>query len=308
MGRFDGKVALVTGGASGMGAADCKLFVEEGAKVVIADLNEELGGALANELGDNAIFVKLNVADEQDWKDAIAATNEAFGRLDILVNNAGILQMTGVEDTTLEQFQKIMAVNVDGVFLGMKYAIPEIRKQGGGAIINMSSTAGLEGQVSATGYVASKWAVRGMTKTVAADVADENIRINSVHPGAIATPMTADSLVEGAPLPLAAANRPGRAEEVAKTVLFLASDDASYINGAEIAVDGGLTLEARATAATAVAAGSTPTITAECAAPSSRSASSISSSTFRCISRRGSSRRSRARQSSSDSTRLAPAT
>lgn len=193
MGRFDGKVALVTGGASGMGAADCKLFVEEGAKVVIADLNEEIGGELANELGDNAIFVKLNVADEQDWKDAIAATNEAFGRLDILVNNAGILQMTGVEDTTLEQFQKIMAVNVDGVFLGMKYAIPEIRKQGGGAIINMSSTAGLEGQVSATGYVASKWAVRGMTKTVAADVADENIRINSVHPGAIATPMTADS-------------------------------------------------------------------------------------------------------------------
>ena len=173
MGRFDGKVALVTGGASGMGAADCKLFVEEGAKVVIADLNEEIGGELANELGDNAIFVKLNVADEQDWKDAIAATNEAFGRLDILVNNAGILQMTGVEDTTLEQFQKIMAVNVDGVFLGMKYAIPEIRKQGGGAIINMSSTAGLEGQVSATGYVASKWAVRGMTKTVAADVADE---------------------------------------------------------------------------------------------------------------------------------------
>ncbi|OFL18202.1 3-alpha-hydroxysteroid dehydrogenase [Corynebacterium sp. HMSC067D03] len=244
MGRFDGKVALVTGGASGMGAADCKLFVEEGAKVVIADLNEELGGALANELGDNAIFVKLNVADEQDWKDAIAATNEAFGRLDILVNNAGILQMTGVEDTTLEQFQKIMAVNVDGVFLGMKYAIPEIRKQGGGAIINMSSTAGLEGQVGATGYVASKWAVRGMTKTVAADVADENIRINSVHPGAIATPMTADSLVEDAPLPLAAANRPGRAEEVAKTVLFLASDDASYINGAEIAVDGGLTLGA----------------------------------------------------------------
>ncbi|WP_311524770.1 glucose 1-dehydrogenase [uncultured Corynebacterium sp.] len=244
MGRFDGKVALVTGGASGMGAADCKLFVEEGAKVVIADLNEELGGELANELGDNAIFVKLNVADEQDWKDVIAATNEAFGRLDILVNNAGILQMTGVEDTTLEQFQKIMAVNVDGVFLGMKYAIPEIRKQGGGAIINMSSTAGLEGQVSATGYVASKWAVRGMTKTVAADVADENIRINSVHPGAIATPMTADSLEEGAPLPLAAANRPGRAEEVAKTVLFLASDDASYINGAEIAVDGGLTLGA----------------------------------------------------------------
>ena len=111
-------------------------------------------------------------------------------------------------------------------------------------IINMSSTAGLEGQVSATGYVASKWAVRGMTKTVAADVADENIRINSVHPGAIATPMTADSLEEGAPLPLAAANRPGRAEEVAKTVLFLASDDASYINGAEIAVDGGLTLGA----------------------------------------------------------------
>lgn len=244
MARFEDKVALVTGGASGMGAADCRLFVEEGAKVVIADLNEEMGQKLADDLGDAAIFVNLNVADEDSWKNAIAKTNEAFGHLDILVNNAGILQQTGVDDTTLEQFQKIMAINVDGVFLGMKYAIPEMRKQGGGAIVNMSSTAGLEGQVNATGYVASKWAVRGMTKTVAADVADENIRINSVHPGAIATPMTAATLSADSPLPLAAINRPAVPEEVAKVVLFLASDDASYMNGAELAVDGGLTLGA----------------------------------------------------------------
>ena len=120
MARFEDKVALVTGGASGMGAADCRLFVEEGAKVVIADLNEEMGQKLADDLGDAAIFVNLNVADEDSWKNAIAKTNEAFGRLDILVNNAGILQQTGVDDTTLEQFQKIMAINVDGVFLGMK--------------------------------------------------------------------------------------------------------------------------------------------------------------------------------------------
>lgn len=244
MARFDGQVALVTGGASGMGAADCRLFVEEGAKVVIADLNEELGHQLASELGDNAVFVRLNVAEEQGWKDAIAATNDAFGRLDILVNNAGILQQTSIDDTTVENFQKIMAINVDGVFLGMKYAIPEIRKQGGGAIVNMSSTAGLEGQINATGYVASKWAVRGMTKSVAADVADENIRINSVHPGAVATPMTQGTVSMDAPLPLAAANRPASPEEIAKVVLFLASEDASYMNGAELAVDGGLTLGA----------------------------------------------------------------
>lgn len=233
------KVALITGGASGMGAEDARLFVQEGAKVVIADLNADAGEALATELGDAAVFQSLNVTDEADWAAAVEAAVEQFGRLDILVNNAGILSMHPIEDTTKSEYEKLMAVNATSVFLGIKAVTPLFKAQQSGSIVNMSSLAGLFGQVSAIAYTASKWAVRGMTKTAAIDLGPYGIRVNSVHPGTIATPMTASSGVqEGQPLPLAPLNRPGTPAEVAKVVAFLASDAAAYVSGAEVAVDG----------------------------------------------------------------------
>lgn len=243
MGRLQDNVAIITGGASGMGAADARLFIEEGAKVVITDLNVEAGMALADELGDNAMFIEHNVASEKDWDMVVESTLEAFGRIDTLVNNAGILIIKPIEETTREEFQKIMDINVEGVFLGMKAVVPQMRRQQSGAIINMSSAAGMVGQVQTVAYSASKFAVRGMTKAAAMDLGLCGIRVISVHPGSIATPMTAVSGVSAdVPLPLAPLNRNGTAEEVAKVVAFAASDDAAYMTGSELIVDGGLTL------------------------------------------------------------------
>lgn len=243
MARLKDNVAIITGGASGMGAADARLFIKEGAKVVITDLNEEAGMALADELGDNAIFIKHNVASEKEWTAVVEQTLETFGRIDTLVNNAGILIIKPIEDTTHAEFQKIMDVNVEGVFLGMKAVVPQMRAQQSGAIINMSSAAGMVGQVQTVAYSASKFAVRGMTKAAAMDLGLCGIRVISVHPGSIATPMTSVSGVTvDQPLPLAPLNRNGTAEEVAKVVAFAASDDAAYMTGSELIVDGGLTL------------------------------------------------------------------
>lgn len=239
-GRLEGKIAIITGGASGMGAADARLFIAEGASVVITDLNEEAGQALAAELGERAAFAKHNVTDEADWDRVVAETIAAHGRIDVLVNNAGILMMKPIEDTSAADFGKIMDINVNGVFLGMKAVTPQMKAQGSGSIVNMSSLAGLTGQVNALGYSASKWAVRGMTKSAAIELGPHGVRVNSVHPGTIATPMTAaNGVVSGQPLIFAPLNRPGEAEEVAATVAFLASDDASYTTGAEMVVDGG---------------------------------------------------------------------
>lgn len=234
-----GKVAIITGGASGMGAEDARLFVSEGAQVLIADLNVDAGEALAAELGEAAVFQRLNVTDEDDWTAAVDVAVAKFGKLDVLVNNAGILSMHATEETTKNEFEKVMAVNTTSVFLGIKAVTPLFKEQGAGAIVNMSSLAGLFGQYSALAYSASKWAVRGMTKSAAIDLGPFGVRVNSVHPGTIATPMTASSGVkEGNPLPFAALNRPGLAVEVARVVAFLASDAASYVSGAELAVDG----------------------------------------------------------------------
>lgn len=242
-GNLQDKVAIITGGASGMGAADARLFVQEGAKVVITDLNEEDGKALAEELGANAIFVKHNVTSEQEWAHVLERTLETFGRVDVLVNNAGILSIKPIEETTAQDFNRIMDVNVNGVFLGMKTVVPPMTEQGSGAIINMSSAAGIVGQVQTIAYSASKFAVRGMTKAAAMDLGLVGIRVISVHPGSIATPMTAVSGVSpDVPLPLAPLNRNGTAEEVAAVVAFAASDAASYMTGSELVVDGGLTL------------------------------------------------------------------
>lgn len=238
-----GKVAIITGGASGMGAEHARLFAARGAKVVITDVNEENGTAVASEIGESAIFIKHDVTSESDWETVVAKTIETFGQIDILVNNAGILIMKSIEDTSIDDYKKLMTINVDSVFIGIKAVVPHMKERGTGSIVNISSAAGLVGQPSALAYTASKFAVRGMTKSAAIDLGLFGIRVNSVHPGSIATPMTAGNGVkEGSPLPLAAINRNAAPEEVSEVVAFLASDAASYVTGAEYVVDGGLTI------------------------------------------------------------------
>lgn len=251
MGRVEGKVALITGGASGIGASDARLLHREGAKVVIADLNEKAGTELASELGSNAVFVKLDVASEQSWKDAIAFTEQTFSALHVLVNNAGILKVGSPVDTSLEDWQLLMRVNGDGVFLGCKYALPVIERSGGGSIINMSSLAAIEGVHMFTAYCATKGAVRSLTKAVAVYCRENKngVRCNSIHPDGVKTPMVAklatgkeefdpgeiDELLGGS-------SRMCEPEDVANTVLFLASDESRYINGAEIMIDNAATV------------------------------------------------------------------
>jgi NAD(P)-dependent dehydrogenase (short-subunit alcohol dehydrogenase family) len=245
--RLENKVALITGGASGMGASMARIFAREGAKVVIADMLEEAGRALAAEITEAngaAIFQKLNVSEEAEWQAAIDATLAAFGRLDILVNDAGI-SGSAVDDLfDSAAWERIMAVNATGTFLGMKFAIPLMKQAGGGSIVNISSISGVTGQRGIhVAYNASKGAVRTLTKAAAVQHGRDNIRVNSVHPG-LMPPMrtsgrTADPVVRAKMLQSVPLRRDGRVEEVANAVLFLASDEASYITGVELYVDGG---------------------------------------------------------------------
>jgi 3alpha(or 20beta)-hydroxysteroid dehydrogenase len=241
MGRLDGKVAIITGAARGQGAAEARLFAAEGARVVLADVLDDEGKAVAGEIGDAAAYAHLDVTDEGQWSDAVALAERTFGPVTVLVNNAGVLLFQAVHKTELVDFDRILRVNVHGVFLGMKAVTPSMEKAGGGSIVNISSTAGLQGLPYLAAYVASKWAVRGLTKSAAIDLGHKGIRVNSVHPGGIDTPMVAGTSAD-APfykrLPVA---RMGSADESARAVLFLASDEASYIAGAELAVDGGAT-------------------------------------------------------------------
>jgi cyclopentanol dehydrogenase len=248
MGRVEGKVALVSGGALGMGEAHAAALAREGAKIVIADRDEAAGKKAAAKLqadGSEAIFVKLDVCSESEWAGAVKKAVAHFGRVDILVNNAGIYLSGTVENTPLDVWEATFAVNVRGVFLGSKTVIPVMRRGGGGSIINICSNWGIVAFPDAAAYVASKGAVRLLTKVTAAEVAKDNIRVNSVHPSLTVTNMTKD-IVKDAELTKmllgpSLLGRPARAEEIANTVLFLASDEASYMTGSELVVDGGYT-------------------------------------------------------------------
>jgi len=248
--RLENKVALISGGARGMGAVEAKMFVQEGAKVVIGDVLDEDGKqteAEINEAGGECVFVHLDVTDETAWQDAVAAAVDRFGKLDILVNNAGIARINNVEDTTSDEWDLVMDINAKGVFLGTKAAIPEIRKAGGGSIVNISSIAGLTGGRTSS-YAASKGAVRLLTKSSAIQYAGEGIRCNSVHPGVIETPMTTSIMLNTQESrDLNASRHPlgrvGQPEDIAYGVLFLASDESSFMTGSELVIDGGLTAQ-----------------------------------------------------------------
>ena len=249
--RLEGKVAFISGGAQGMGAAEARLFAAEGAMVAIGDVLEEEGRRVAAQIGEaggKAIFLALDVTSEAQWQDAIAATVAEFGKLDILVNNAGIGGHGTVENTTVADWDRVMDINAKGVFLGTKSAIPELRRAGGGSIINISSQLGLVGvDNSSPQYQASKGAVRLLTKSTAIQYAGEGIRANSVHPGPIVTPMTeagrADPERNELTLSRIPLGRHGEPGDVAYGVLFLASDESSFMTGSELVIDGGWTAQ-----------------------------------------------------------------
>jgi NAD(P)-dependent dehydrogenase (short-subunit alcohol dehydrogenase family) len=244
--RLASKVAIISGAASGMGAITARLFAKEGAKVVIADQLENEGRAVADSIGTAARFEKLDVTDEESWAAVVSATQKAFGKLDILVNNAGISGSAEQDLYSTPAWHRIMSVNATGVFLGTKYAVQAMIANGGGSIVNLSSIAGLIGSEGIhMAYNASKGAVRLMTKSTAVQHAKDGIRANSVHPG-VMPPMrtsgrTADPLVRAQRMNVIPMRRPGESDEVANAILFLASDESSYITGTELVVDGGAT-------------------------------------------------------------------
>jgi NAD(P)-dependent dehydrogenase (short-subunit alcohol dehydrogenase family) len=249
--RLAGKVALISGGARGMGAVEAKLFAKEGAKVVIGDVLAAQGQQVEAEIraaGGEAVFVQLDVTKEADWQQAVATAESRFGKLDILVNNAGISQQSLVEHTAVEDWDRLMNINATGVFLGTKTAIPAMRRAGSGSIINISSQLGLVGtDNSSPQYQASKGAVRLLTKATAMQYAKENIRANSVHPGPIATPLNearrANPQIYQLTVSRIPLGRYGQPEDVAYGVLYLASDESAYVTGSELVIDGGWTAQ-----------------------------------------------------------------
>ena len=249
--RLKGKVALITGGARGQGAAEARLFAKEGARVVIADILDDAGTKVAAEIGESggdAAYVHLDVTSEDEWREAVAETVARYGRLDVLVNNAGIWRGGTVEETSVEEWDLIMDVNARGVFLGTKVAIAEMRKAGGGSIINISSTAGLVGSPRSTAYTASKGAVRLLTKATAVQYGKEGIRANSIHPGPIDTDMAVQIWPDEKGRAASAAartviGRMGTPEDIAYGALYLASDESSFVTGSELVIDGGITAQ-----------------------------------------------------------------
>ena len=236
--RLADKVALITGGARGMGESHARAMLAEGAKVVITDVLDSEGKDLANELGDNALYCHLDVTNRGEWKRVVSETVARFGKLNVLVNNAGIVNFGVIGTYTPEQWDTVIAVNLTGVFNGINAALDELVKAAPSSIINISSTAGLQGYTRLPGYNASKFGLRGLTKSVALDLATKGVRCNSVHPGAVATPM-----LDGVDVPQkhVAMRRVGRSEELSHLVVFLASDESSFSTGSEFVADGGET-------------------------------------------------------------------
>ena len=248
--RLQGKVALITGAARGQGAEEARMFAKEGAKVVLADVTDQEGTAVAAEIaemGGDALYVHLDVTNEDEWDAAVQSAVASFGKLDILVNNAGIWRRGHVLETSSDQWDDIMDVNAKGVFLGTKAAIPEMRKAGGGSIVNISSTAGLVGSKTSAAYSASKGAVRIFTKSTAVQYAAEGIRANSIHPGPIDTDMGdqvwPDAASKAASVTRTALNRMGTPGDIAYGALYLASDESSFVTGSELVIDGGVTAQ-----------------------------------------------------------------
>lgn len=237
MGRVDGKVVLISGGAQGMGASHAQMLIAEGAKVVIGDILDEKGQALADELGDSARYVHLDVTQADQWDAAVAVANSEFGSLTGLVNNAGIVALGKIGKFDMAKWQKVIDVNLTGTFLGMQAAVDSMKAAGNGSIINVSSIEGLRGAPMVHPYVASKWAVRGLSKSAAIELGKFNIRVNSIHPGFIRTPMTKHFPEDMVTTPL---GRPGQSPEVSTFVVFLISDESSYATGSEFVMDGGL--------------------------------------------------------------------
>jgi 3alpha(or 20beta)-hydroxysteroid dehydrogenase len=250
VGRLDGRVALISGAARGLGRAMAEEFVAEGASVVIGDVLTDLAAETAGQIGGRARSLALDVTSEQSWADAVAATERAFGKLDVLVNNAGTAEGSAFADTSLDSYRRVTEVNQTGVFLGMRAAVAPMRRAGGGAIVNISSMDGMVGATGIISYIASKWAVRGMTKAVAMELAADGIRVNSIHPGHVHTLLASEPGQDQAPIEAmieahtrryAPMGRTGKASEIAKLAAFLASEDSSYCTGSEFVADGGFT-------------------------------------------------------------------
>jgi 3alpha(or 20beta)-hydroxysteroid dehydrogenase len=240
MGKLDGRVAIVTGGARGQGAAEGRLFADEGASVVITDVLAEVGEKTAAEIG--ATFITHDVTDPVQWSTLVERVVAEHGRLDILINNAGIVRWERMTETTFESWNEVVAVNQTGVFLGMHAVAPQMIAQGSGGIVNISSVAGLRGAGACFAYAATKWAVRGMTKGAAIELGPHGIKVNSIHPGIIDTPMMAGSDLDGLAATIGVPlQRYAQPEEVAKLALWLVSDDNSFSTGAEFVIDGGQT-------------------------------------------------------------------
>jgi 3alpha(or 20beta)-hydroxysteroid dehydrogenase len=244
IGRLNDKIAVITGAARGIGAATARLFAKEGARVVVADISPE-ADRVAAEIGEAAIAVRLDVADEEQWRRVRAETRSRFGTATILVNNAGIGFFTPLLDCSLADYQRVLSINLVGTFLGIKTLAPELIAAGGGSIINISSTEGLQGSAGMAAYASSKWGVRGLTKVAAMELSSQGVRVNSVHPGVTNTPMANPKRLSSeavrnvcAPIPI---GRNADPDEIARVSLFLASDESSYMCGAELAADGGLT-------------------------------------------------------------------
>jgi len=250
MDRVAGKVAIVTGAASGMGKADAQLLAQQGAKVVLADMSDADGQLVADEIGESALYLHLDVTNEENWKSVIAQTLETFGKLDILVNNAGIISVGSVVDTDLNDYRKINAVNNEGVFLGCKHAIPAMEQSGGGSIINMSSVAALSGVSFVAAYSASKGAVMALTRSIALYCKEQKngIRCNSIHPDGVKTPMVVkvatgrDQASEEEIEALGKAGNMCEPSDIANLVLYLASDESSFVTGAQMLIDNGATI------------------------------------------------------------------